>query len=1088
MRRTWSVYVVLAVVSLLAAACMTASAAAAEAPSGKVPWWDQGKIRFFWGQWPHLTASDRGNQSPDALMSALVKVGATVFVHHAPAPAADQARLAATARAHGLRFFGVLYVKELVKFTGRLNAPLAVDALGNTSEKLPDPFFKPAYEEWFLKPAMEMAKSGVIDGLHVDWEFYGGNGEGRDVYNDLYFSTWLTNKGISVNVPVRERRDWLVSQGLLDDYLGYLRDRTRDMFAEFAAKVRKIKPDFIFSSYDGFFGDNLENGGWRVSGISAGLHSPNAPYFVLDPRHYYDYHEAPSWDGFYAYHHSRGYKHIGGSWDNRFLGGQPMIQIGLSQWMYEMSMNSDGYWLWFEHEFGEVDWQHMAAANRRIKSVEQVLGPFLLRGRQDNQFVTVVEWSGNPQLDRKVKQRAYHLGGEHLIRVANVDSCRPVKVRLRFPNLPAQSRWTLREPLSGLHYGYVTGTEVWDASQLDEGLVVTLDRRSDLFLLLAPAGPRANATRPSALVSETGMPVRDGFFTSPNAEALASDATGTTRLLFTRTYPLGNFGSQGGWVIGSGLASGDVAGKSAQRLRSGSGNFWSPRWSPDRRKVLFTQYARGAGHIFTMNADGTGVVDLSSVSVPVPPVRNRVFCDRLPVWSPDGSKVAFVSDRDGNWEIYSMNADGTGVRRLTDSPGADSAPCWSPDGRKMAFETDRGLDTGIYVMNADGSEQKPIIRRAGDDIEPAWSPDGGRLVATSLTSYQRGLVFAEVRTGRLTLPRQPYLQVESPRWSPDGQRVAAVFYNNQERDNAGIAIFDLLAKGDQVKTDGIIGPVGQVEELRCRPLVDVGGVRPHPGGGRKGFPTWYSFGTQAPAWTVKTFHGVSWSPDGRELAFSSDLDPTGTFQIYTVRANRTPDNKIGFYLYREGSIDNAVVYARNGTGEWKEVFRDDFERRELGRDWRIVDGEFSIEAGRMTGHGTILCTRDFPGNQRLEYEAMAPGGGPAGDLSAVLSATEDSPMGGVLFAFGSYDNTFSKIQIRGAERTRCSALIVPGKWHRILCERDGAEMRQVIDGVEIQRFTDAANAWDSSVETATGPVALPDSSSAWPQETVWGAR
>ena len=131
-------------------------------------------------------------------------------------------------------------------------------------------------------------------------------------------------------------------------------------------------------------------------------------------------------------------------------------------------------------------------------------------------------------------------------------------------------------------------------------------------------------------------------------------------------------------------------------------------------------------------------------------------------------------------------------------------------------------------------------------------------------------LLADVQSERLTIASddvQRYMHIEDLQWSPDSRRIAAIFTNLQERDNAGIALFELATTAaESIMTQAVIGPGGRTEYLSCRPLVDVTGIRPHPGGGRKGFPTWYAFGSQSPSWHVKTFCGLNWSTDGSQKA------------------------------------------------------------------------------------------------------------------------------------------------------------------------------------------------------------------------------
>ena len=100
---------------------------------------------------------------------------------------------------------------------------------------------------------------------------------------------------------------------------------------------------------------------------------------------------------------------------------------------------------------------------------------------------------------------------------------------------------------------------------------------------------------------------------------------------------------------------------------------------------------------------------------------------QAPAWSRDGRTIVFVSWRDGNGEVYAMDADGSGPRNLTQHPAKDVRPAWSPDGRRIAFVSRRDGNAEVYVMNADGSGKRNLTRdRASDDDYQPGHPTGGR--------------------------------------------------------------------------------------------------------------------------------------------------------------------------------------------------------------------------------------------------------------------------------------------------------------------------------------------------------------------------
>ena len=127
-------------------------------------------------------------------------------------------------------------------------------------------------------------------------------------------------------------------------------------------------------------------------------------------------------------------------------------------------------------------------------------------------------------------------------------------------------------------------------------------------------------------------------------------------------------------------------------------------------RIAFSSERDGNTDISVMNADGSGVTRLT----------DHYADDTTPSWSPDGRRIAFSSERDGNAEISVMNADGSDAIRLTDHPSDDRSPAWSPDGRRIAFSSERDGNAEIYVMDADGSDSTRLTGHDADDRSPAW--------------------------------------------------------------------------------------------------------------------------------------------------------------------------------------------------------------------------------------------------------------------------------------------------------------------------------------------------------------------------------
>ena len=145
----------------------------------------------------------------------------------------------------------------------------------------------------------------------------------------------------------------------------------------------------------------------------------------------------------------------------------------------------------------------------------------------------------------------------------------------------------------------------------------------------------------------------------------------------------------------------------------------------DGPKILFSSTRDGNPEIYTMNLDGSNVVNLSQ----------HPRADRSLTWSPDGKKIGFTStrDRDGNTEVFVMDADGGNPTQLTHTPFHvyNTGFVWSPDGTKIAFSSIREGKQDVYVMNADSDNLINLTRHPAADVPSSWSPDGTKILFTS---------------------------------------------------------------------------------------------------------------------------------------------------------------------------------------------------------------------------------------------------------------------------------------------------------------------------------------------------------------------
>jgi Tol biopolymer transport system component len=219
------------------------------------------------------------------------------------------------------------------------------------------------------------------------------------------------------------------------------------------------------------------------------------------------------------------------------------------------------------------------------------------------------------------------------------------------------------------------------------------------------------------------------------------------------------------------------------RLTETNTNERTPRWSPDGRHLAFVSDRDGNREVYVMDV----ALALSSDAAPEDALTNvsqHKAPDWQPAWSPDGSRLAFASHRDDNWELYLVDADGSNLVRLTLHAENDFAPSWSPDGHRLVFASRRFQDADLFVIDTETGELTQLTTGTQNEFEPAWSPDG-EWIAYVTQIKDQGDIFVMKADGSepTNLTNSPYANDFQPTWSPDSEWLTFVSYTAAEGDH-----------------------------------------------------------------------------------------------------------------------------------------------------------------------------------------------------------------------------------------------------------------------------------------------------------------
>ncbi|HEY2851892.1 MAG TPA: protein kinase [Gemmatimonadaceae bacterium] len=291
---------------------------------------------------------------------------------------------------------------------------------------------------------------------------------------------------------------------------------------------------------------------------------------------------------------------------------------------------------------------------------------------------------------------------------------------------------------------------------------LALHRRVVMGAVLAGTQRTATTAEASDAPAAIAAMVDSTLSSSPSTARATSAPRASRRSLIAfvtdRDGPdaIGNLGNQEIYTM-------NPDGTDQRRLTHDKGADEGPTFSPDGKRIAFVSQRAGGYELFVMNADGSDQRQLTHFTE----LGRGALA---PAWSPDGKRIAF-STRVPPIAIYVINVDGTDATKVSDDGGGASNPAWSPDGRMIAFNSRRTGKPQIYVMDADGKNLRRLTSNDAADRQPAWSPDGKSIAFESDRDGQARIYVMDPAGGNQRRVSSPPGADSHPSWSPDGRQI-----------------------------------------------------------------------------------------------------------------------------------------------------------------------------------------------------------------------------------------------------------------------------------------------------------------------------